>query len=81
MAPSTSQQVCLLLSSAVPPLRKNAPLRMSPLTDQRARKVNKCGTGDGERAQPLSWAGKGLESPGQDKCDLEMLVKVREDED
>lgn len=54
---------------------------MSPLTDQRARKVNEWGTEDGERAQPLSWAGKGLESPGQDKCDSEMLVKAGEDED
>lgn len=53
---------------------------MSPLTDERARKVNKYTTGDGERAQPLSWAGKGLESPRQSKCDSEMLVKVREDE-
>lgn len=61
--------------------QKNASLRMSPLTDKRARKVNKYTTGDGERAQPLSWAGKGLESPRQSKCDSEMLVKVREDED
>lgn len=35
--------------------------------------------GNGERARPLSWAGKRPESPSQDNDDLGRLVKARED--
>lgn len=61
--------------------QKTAPLRMSPLPEQRARKVNECGMGEREREQPLSQAGKRTESPRQDKGDLGMLAKAREDGD
>lgn len=37
--------------------------------------------GDGEREQPLSQAGKRMESPGEDKGDLGTPVKAREDGD
>jgi len=59
--------------------QKTAPLGMSPLRDQRARKVNERGVGNREKTELRSRAGKRTGSPGQDKRDLGTLVKMRED--